>query len=56
MILNALKEQAEKLTLTSRAFHNNVLGEYEEFMSKLLGFDRVRRLLIEIYKGILKMS
>ncbi|CCI43498.1 unnamed protein product [Albugo candida] len=41
VILNALKEQAEKLTLTSRAFHNNVLGEYEEFMSKLLGFNRL---------------
>nr|CCA20055.1 ornithine aminotransferase putative [Albugo laibachii Nc14] len=41
VILHALKEQAEKLTLTSRAFHNDVLGEYEEFMSKLLGYDRL---------------
>ena len=39
-IINALKEQAEKLTLTSRAFHNNLLGEYEEFMSKLFGYDK----------------
>src|SRR5690606_7408048 len=32
-IINALTEQAQKLTLTSRAFHNNVLGEYVKFMS-----------------------
>jgi len=40
-IINALKVQAEKLTLTSRAFHNNLLGEAEEFMAKLFGFDKV---------------
>lgn len=40
-IINALKTQAEKLTLTSRAFHNNLLGETEEFMAKLFGFDKV---------------
>ena len=40
-IINALKKQAEKLTLTSRAFHNNLLGEAEEFMAKLFGFDKV---------------
>jgi len=40
-IINALKTQAEKLTLTSRAFHNNLLGEAEEFMAKLFGFDKV---------------
>ncbi|GLD97166.1 hypothetical protein PINS_up005849 [Pythium insidiosum] len=40
-ILNALVEQASKLTLTSRAFYNDVLGEYEEFMTELLGFDRI---------------
>ncbi len=40
-IINALKTQAEKLTLTSRAFYNNLLGEAEEFMAKLFGFDKV---------------
>ncbi|MFN8338511.1 MAG: ornithine--oxo-acid transaminase [Saprospiraceae bacterium] len=40
-IINALKKQAEKLTLTSRAFHNNLLGEAEEYMAKLFGFDKV---------------
>ena len=33
--------QASKLTLTSRAFHNDVLGEYEEYVTKLFGFDKV---------------
>jgi len=40
-ILNALKNQAEKLTLTSRAFYNSELGKYEEFLTKLFGFDKV---------------
>jgi ornithine--oxo-acid transaminase len=40
-IINALTQQAQKLTLTSRAFHNNLLGEYEEFMAKLFGYDKV---------------
>lgn len=40
-ILNALKEQAEKLTLTSRAFYSDVLGEYEEYVTKLFGYDKV---------------
>jgi len=40
-ILNALKTQAEKLTLTSRAFYNSELGKYEEFVTKLFGFDKV---------------
>jgi len=40
-IIKALNEQAGKLTLTSRAFHNNVLGEYEKFITELFGFDRV---------------
>ncbi len=40
-IIHALKAQAEKLTLTSRAFHNNLLGDAEEFMAKLFGFDKV---------------
>ncbi|MDX5320706.1 MAG: ornithine--oxo-acid transaminase [Bacteroidota bacterium] len=40
-IIGALKEQASKLTLTSRAFHNDVLGEYEKFICEYFGFDRV---------------
>ena len=40
-ILNALTEQASKLTLTSRAFYNNVLGEYEKYISEYFGFDKV---------------
>ena len=40
-ITNALIEQAQTLTLTSRAFHNNVLGEYEKFITELFGFDKV---------------
>lgn len=40
-IVNAMTEQAKKLTLTSRAFYNNVLGEYEEYVTKYFGFDKV---------------
>ncbi len=40
-IVNAMTEQAQKLTLTSRAFYNSVLGEYEEYVTKYFGFDKV---------------
>lgn len=40
-IVDALKEQADVLTLTSRAFYSDVLGEYEEYMTKLFGYDKV---------------
>lgn len=40
-IIDALKNQAEKLTLTSRAFHSNLLGEFEEYITKMFGFDKV---------------
>lgn len=40
-IIGALKSQAEKLTLTSRAFHSDALGEYEEFVTRFFGFDKV---------------
>ena len=40
-IIAALSEQAHKLTLTSRAFHNDILGSYEEYISKYFGFDKV---------------
>jgi ornithine--oxo-acid transaminase len=40
-ITKALTEQAQKLTLTSRAFHNNLLGEYEKYMTHYFGYDKV---------------
>ncbi len=40
-IINAMLEQAGKLSLTSRAFYNSVLGEYEEFVTKYFGYDKV---------------
>lgn len=40
-IVGALKAQAETLTLTSRAFFNDVLGPYEQFMTEYFGFDKV---------------
>ena len=40
-IVNALTEQAQKLALTSRAFYNNQLGEYEKKTTTLFGFDKV---------------
>jgi len=40
-IVKTLQEQATKLTLTSRAFHNNLLGEYEAFITKYFGYDKV---------------
>jgi len=40
-IIQALHQQSEVLTLTSRAFYNNILGEYEAYITKLFGYDRV---------------
>ena len=40
-ITEALVEQAHRLTLTSRAFFNSVLGEYEEYITKYFGYDKV---------------
>uniref|UniRef100_A0A8B9TV28 Ornithine aminotransferase n=1 Tax=Anas platyrhynchos TaxID=8839 RepID=A0A8B9TV28_ANAPL len=40
-IVSALKAQSEKLTLTSRAFYNDVLGEYEEFVTKMFNYNKV---------------
>jgi ornithine--oxo-acid transaminase len=40
-IIAAMMEQASKLTLTSRAFHNDVLGKYEKFLTELLGYDKL---------------
>lgn len=40
-IVNAMNEQAQTLTLTSRAFHNDKLGVYEKYMTEYFGFDKV---------------
>ncbi len=40
-ILAALTEQAEKLTLTSRAFYNDALGPYEQYITEYFGYDKV---------------
>lgn len=40
-IVNALREQSETLALTSRAFHNDVLGKYEKYITAYFGFDKV---------------
>jgi len=40
-IINAMIEQTKILTLTSRAFYNNVLGEFEEYVTKYFGYDKV---------------
>lgn len=40
-IVRALQEQAGVLALTSRAFYNDMLGEYAEFITKLFGYDKV---------------
>ena len=40
-IVGAMAEQARKLALTSRAFYNDVLGEWEEFVTRFFGYDKV---------------
>ena len=40
-IVKALVEQVGRLSLTSRAFYNNCLGEYEEYITRLFGYDKV---------------
>ena len=40
-IIQVLHEQAEQLTLTSRAFHNNLLGEYEKYITEYFGYEKV---------------
>lgn len=40
-IVDAMVNQARKLALTSRAFYNSVLGEYEEFVTRYFGYDKV---------------
>jgi ornithine--oxo-acid transaminase len=40
-IVQSFIEQSKKLTLTSRAFYNNILGEYEKYITELFGYDKV---------------
>lgn len=40
-IVNAMMEQAQTLTLTSRAFYNDILGKYEKFATEFFGFDKL---------------
>ena len=40
-IVKAMTDQAQRLALTSRAFYNSVLGEYEEYVTKYFGYDKV---------------
>src|SRR5215218_8672362 len=40
-IIGALIEQAQKLTLTSRAFYSDLLGEYAKFITGLFGYDKM---------------
>ncbi|HEX5150112.1 MAG TPA: ornithine--oxo-acid transaminase [Parafilimonas sp.] len=40
-IINVLIQQSKKLTLTSRAFYNNLLGEYERFVTEYFGYEKL---------------
>ena len=40
-IIEALQKQASKLTLTSRAFHNDLLGTYEQYITQYFGYEKV---------------
>ena len=40
-IVGAMTEQAQKLTLTSRAFYNSMLGPYEKYVTEYFGYDKV---------------
>jgi len=40
-IIEALTKQAEKMTLTSRAFHNDCLGEFEKYATEFFGYDKI---------------
>src|SRR5205085_10086732 len=40
-LLKVLVQQAQKLTLTSRAFHSDALGEYEQYITAYFGYDKV---------------
>ena len=57
-IIAALTEQAQTLTLTSRAFYNNLLGEYEQFITSYFGYDKVLPMNtgVEAVETALKLS
>jgi hypothetical protein len=55
-IVAALTQQAGVLSLTSRAFHNNLLGDFEEYITQLFGYDRVRECSGSVYRGALEME
>ncbi len=40
-LIEVMKQQADRLTLTSRAFYNDVLGEFEEYITDLFKYDKV---------------
>ncbi len=57
-IIAALIEQAQQLTLTSRAFHSNLLGEYEKYITEYFGYDKVLPMNtgVEAVETALKLS
>ena len=57
-IIAALTSQAQQLTLTSRAFHSNLLGEYEKYVTAYFGYDKVLPMNtgVEAVETALKLS
>lgn len=57
-IINTMIHQAKTLTLTSRAFYNNLLGKAEEYMAKLFGYDKVLMMNtgVEAVESALKLT
>ncbi len=57
-IIEALTKQAQELTLTSRAFHNNMLGKYEEYITQYFGYEKVLPMNtgVEAVETALKLS
>ncbi len=58
VIIKALIEQAQKLTLTSRAFYNDLLGEYEKYITEYFSYDKVLPINtgVEAVETALKLS